>query len=161
MDNAQASHVIKFLNASWTAKPMDGSTAALWGAKLQRYDFAAVMAVLEDFVETLEWRPSLAQILKPLRTDDVPSASDAFAHIWEQIGKRPRKVSELEAEAVRLLGGWSTLGLWKLDERHYHSQRFSDVYDAAVSATERDRHEALSGSTQQALTGDDHALETT
>lgn len=151
MDKRQIDHVIMFLNASWASKPLDSATAAIWGAELRGESFDAVMGVLRTLVRTSEWRPSLAQILRPLAAPALPPSSEAFARVWEQIGARPRVVSEIEAEAVRRMGGWAALGSWQLEDRHWHAKRFADVYGALVAAEER---RALRGAEVPALEGE-------
>lgn len=140
MANDEVMTVIRFLNASWTNKPLDATTASIWGSELALHAFDDVMRVLRVLLREQEWRPSLAQILKPLLKPEGKSVGDAFASVCEQIGKRPRRVTPLEEEAVRQLGGWSTLGMWQRDEWHWHFGRFKEIYR---DLTERTRNEGL------------------
>lgn len=130
MDKTQVDIVIRFLNSSWSSRPLDPTTALIWGGKLQEHDFDAVMSVLNGLVETSTWRPSLADILRPLRgAPPESSASAAFANVCEQINKRPRNVTAREAETVRRLGGWEVIGLWERDDWQWHRKAFAAIFD--------------------------------
>jgi hypothetical protein len=151
MDATEVIKVIKFLNASWVSKPLDRTTAAIWGAKLAGHDFGAVMGALDQLLETSEWRPSLAQIIKPLRVGVECGAAEAFANVWEQIAKRPPKVTDIEADAVRQLGGWTVLSGWQINERHFHAQRFRDIYNDIVQDARAEELRAIESGKPSAL----------
>ena len=151
MRNEHVIQVLAFLNESWANKPLGAATMAVWGSELGKHDYRAVLTVLQDLVRTQEWRPSLAQILKPLLADpDRKSASAAFETVWGQINKRPREVSELEAQAVQRLGGWPIIGNWQLDQRHWHAKQFAAVYDELTEDARGEELRALA-SGQRAL----------
>jgi len=134
MENTEARRVIAFINASWPSKPLDDATAAVWGAKLLPYAYSDIMDVLDSMIETSKWRPSLAEIIGPLR-GGAPSASEAFARVLEQIDQHPHDVTALESEVVRRLGGWSTLGLWNREKIHFHRREFVEVYDTMLTTS--------------------------
>lgn len=154
METAEVTRVIKFLNASWpSSTPIDRDTAAIWGRKLLAYDFSAVMAVLDRMLETHKWRPRYSEIVEPLLpAPAIKPATEAFADVWEQIGKPHRRVTELEAEAVRRLGGWDVLGGWRIDERQWNAKRFADAYADVVESKGKAELRELGAGDTKALT---------
>jgi hypothetical protein len=154
MTSEEAKRVMDVINSSWQSKPLDEIAARIWMNKLAKHDARAVMRVVSRLVETEKWRPSLAQILEPLLAKpDVKSAAAAFESVWKQIGKRVRCVTLLEERAVKRLGGWSALGQWQLDDRHWHAKRFAEVYDELVAGSRSDNlRELAQGGDRRALT---------
>ncbi len=145
----QVKTVLRFLNATWTQKPFDKDTASVWGSELARHDFDVVMKILRALFRTHEWRPSMAQILKPLLADaGAKGAPFAFSSIWDQIPKRPPKVTDLEAKAVEQLGGWDVLRGWQINERHFHYQRFQTLYRDIVADERSEQLRALTSGKQ-------------
>jgi hypothetical protein len=153
MTESEATRLLAVINSSWSSKPLDEIAARVWVSKLVKHDAHAVMRVISRLIETEKWRPSLAQILEPLLVKpNVKTAAAAFESVWSQIGKRERDVTDLEARAVKRLGGWSALGMWELDERHWHSKRFVEVYDELVVGERSDElRELAAGEGSKAL----------
>lgn len=157
MNSAEAKQILAVLNSSWPGKPLDPVAARMWGSKLLKHDAVAVMRVIDTLMETEEWRPILAQILKLLTSDpEVKSASAAFEAVWSQVSKRPPQVSALEQRAVDRLGGWGVLRGWLIDERHWHAKRFEDVYSDLLDEERNRGLRAVAAGEQRAI-GDGRA----
>ena len=135
MDNRETHSVIQFLNASWTAKPMDPQTAAVWGAELKAFDYADVMRSIRALLRTSKWRPSLAEIIELIVVDEDPeTASEAFVEVWKEIGRVGRagtpKLSERAAKAVRHMGGWASIcATWTNAQKNWHRKEFCKEFD--------------------------------
>lgn len=129
MRNEEVGQVIQFLNSMWANKPLDQIAAGVWGSELREFQFDDVMANLRQLAREQNWRPALAQILKPLvPKPEGKEPGQVFADICEQITKRPPVVSAAESEAVRRLGGWDVLRAWQLDDLHWHEKRFRVIW---------------------------------
>lgn len=154
MNSDEAKQILAVLNSSWPGKPIDPVAARMWGSKLLKHDAVAVMRVIDSLMETEEWRPSLAQILKLLTSDpEQKTASAAFESVWSQVSKRPPQVSALEQRAVDRLGGWGVLRNWMIDERHWHAKRFEDVYGDLLDEERNRGLRAVVSGQQRALGG--------
>jgi hypothetical protein len=156
MTGLQVAKCIAFISSSWGNKPLDKVAAETWGAELLPYPFDGVIATLRALLLTQDWRPSLAQILKPIApASEVKSAEAAFETVWGQIGEahEDRKVSSLEQRAVDRLGKWKALGQWQLDKRHFHLKAFREVYDDLVDSGRATELRAIAGGQQRAIGG--------
>ena len=153
MTSTQVAECLAWINSSWNnRKPLNEVSARTWGAEIRIYPFERVITVLRVLLREQDWRPSLAQILKPLAPDSqVKSAHAAFETVWKQISERPRKVSELEQRAVDRLGGWHVLGNWPIADRHWHSKAFAEVYDDLAGGVRADGLRAMGAGRQRAL----------
>ena len=144
--------VIAILDSGWPSKPLGELAAGLWGAELSRYSLPDVLRVLNTLMRTEKWRPSLAQILKPLAPpSQIKSAYAAFETVCNQIPKRVREVSALEQRAVERLGGWSALGSWPIADRHWYSKAFKEVYDDLATGVRDDELRSIGAGWQRAL----------
>lgn len=153
MANDEVTKILALIDECWAGKPLGKVAKGVWGAELSRYAYEAVMAVLRTMVRTHKFRPALAEILAPLEGGPDTSATAAFANVWEQINRRPRKVTPLEEETVRRLGGWTTIGLWRVDEVHFHRQRFVETYNDVIAGADSDRLRQLGSGERPALPG--------
>jgi hypothetical protein len=143
MADDEVTKILAFISECWAGKPLGKVARGVWGAELAGHDYGAVMAVLRTMVRTHKFRPALAEILAPLRRSEEDSATAAFAHVWNEINSRPRQVTAAEEETVRRLGGWDVIGLWRLDEVHFHRQRFVETYRDVAEAVESNRIRVL------------------
>ena len=151
MQHEQVTEILTFINASWAnMKPLPREAAAVWGSELAKQDYEAVLAVLKDLVRTSKFRPSLAEILAPIWAPKEASAGEAFANIWDRIGRRG-DVTDLEAKAVRHLGGWDVLGQWQIDERHFHYARFVEIWKDLLAEQRGEELRALAANERPAL----------
>lgn len=140
MNNEQTANTIQFLQDTWSQKPMTPRTAAIWGAELARFEAEDVERALLQLARTQEWRPSLATIIKAIAGPSKEQPSAAFASVFAVLvhppGERYQRLTPATAEAVRRLGGWSAVGLWKQEERHFRERDFARVYSEVCDALE-------------------------
>lgn len=155
MTNEETAQCVAFINSSWNSKPLDKVACRTWGAELKPYPFDVIIGVLRSLLRTSEWRPSLFAILAAIDVGPkVKSVQEAFDDVCKQINKRAsdRVVTDLEAEAVRRLGGWRILGQWQLDARTWNFKAFREVYDDLAAQAKQSELRALaSGDGQRAL----------
>jgi hypothetical protein len=160
MTGDEAKKVMEAINTGWPGKPIEEIAARIWMSKFMKHDARAVMRVVSRLIESEKWRPSLAQILEPLLVKPVvKTAAAAFESVCEQIGRRPRVVTELEERAVRRLGGWGALGQWQLEERHWHAKRFVEVYDELVAGARSEDMRAIASGERRAIEAGGHGDE--
>lgn len=155
MTSQEALQIIQAIEENWpNSKPMGEIARRMWGAELMQHESRAVTAVIRRLMVESKWRPSLAEILEPIRNvPALPSAADAFANVWAQVGKRPRVVSDMEAEAVRRMGGWDAIGRLQIDEYQWHAKRFAEIWDDLMDRQRGEEMQALAQGGHAALTG--------
>lgn len=143
MTNQETRAAIELLNTGgpWGHKPMEPSAARYYGAELSQYEFGPVMAALRALGRTSKWRPSLAEILEILAPDNSEQASAAFASVMAAFihppGTRGAKISKAAQEAVRRLGGWGVIGVWKHENMGIHQSAFERVFRESTVDIER------------------------
>lgn len=139
MNNDQVKLALKYLANHWPGD-MHPDMATTFGVEIAELDFAQVMAVLRDLMlNGGDFRPSIATVLRPFKSDALGQASEDFKKVLGVIWKadwneRYAALSPRAAETVRRLDGWATVGQWQSDQRHHQLREFTKVWDEVTEA---------------------------
>lgn len=138
MTDKEIEEAMQFLNDSWPHKPLSDATEEIWGQELVPYENSDVMRILIGLARTSKFRPVLAEIIGPLSPDTTEQASLAFKKLLSSFlyppGDREHRLTPATVEAVRRLGGFGIVGIWKHENMGLHQKEFERVYWDAVES---------------------------
>ena len=121
---------------------MNDESARLWSVELVEHPFAETASAVRKLARSSKWPPSLAEVLEMVAPKVGMSASEAFAATMASVlphraSERHKYIPAACMEAVRSLGGWSVIALWKRENMGIHQREFERVYSEGVELAEK------------------------
>lgn len=131
--------------AVYNVKPLSVQGVEMYWRLLERFEIEQVQAAMTRHMETSEFFPKPAELIRTIEGTIEDQALAAWLSVLQAIrkvgsGSKPEFHDAAIWPAIDALGGWIKTCQHPENERHFWQKRFSDAY---AMETRRTRYKAL------------------